>query len=80
MTKLMRTRHVQPAMIGFDEENNIYLTLSPWSYEHLVSEDNFINETGLVPFLSHDLSLEVNCARCHFTGNEWDLTVDIDYP
>jgi hypothetical protein len=66
--------------IGFDEENNIFLTMSPWSHEHLISEENSVLETGLVPFSSHDISLEVNCDRCHFAGNEWDLIVDIVQP
>lgn len=28
---------------------------------------------GTVPYLSHNLQRKVDCARCHFTGNQWGL-------
>lgn len=30
-------------------------------------------ETLLVPYRSHNLQYEVDCARCHFNGNPWNL-------
>jgi hypothetical protein len=30
-------------------------------------------ETLLVPYRSHNLQYEVDCARCHFDGNPWNL-------
>lgn len=30
------------------------------------------------PFVSHNTSLEVDCERCHYEDNPWDLTLDIE--
>ena len=66
--------------IGFDAEKELYMTLGPWSYEHILAEGDSINESGTVLFSSHEISKEADCTRCHFAGNEWDLTVEVDTP
>jgi len=33
-------------------------------------------QTGQVPYLSHNLQRTVDCARCHFAGNPWQLQAD----
>ncbi len=30
-------------------------------------------QTGAAPYLSHNLQRQVDCARCHYTGNPWNL-------
>jgi hypothetical protein len=66
--------------IGYDTEKELYMTLGPWSYEHIIAEGDSIIESGLVLFSSHEISKEADCTRCHFAGNEWNLTVDVDTP
>lgn len=66
--------------IGPDPETGIWTTFSPWSHEVKVAEEDSILQTGAVPFSSHDLGLEVNCERCHFSGNTWGLTESVDTP
>jgi hypothetical protein len=57
--------------VGPDEETGIWITYAPWTAG---------DQTGLIPFVSHNTILEVNCERCHFAGNPWELTVDIETP
>lgn len=66
--------------VGPDEESGIWTTYSPWSHEIKVGEADSIIETGLIPFTSHEIVLEVNCDRCHFVENEWGLTADVETP
>jgi hypothetical protein len=53
----------------------MWITYAPWSVE---KEEG--SETGSKPFVSHNTVLEVNCERCHFSGNPWDLSIDIENP
>lgn len=32
---------------------------------------------GLIPYASHNIVKEAACERCHFSGNPWDLMVDV---
>ena len=66
--------------VGIDEESGIWITYSPWSQEIIIAEGDSIINSGMVPFASHDISKAVNCDRCHFEGNEWGLTVDVETP
>lgn len=66
--------------VGPHPETSIWTTFSPWSHEVQVAEEDSIRQTGTVPFLSHDLGLEVNCERCHFSENPWGLTDSIEIP
>lgn len=38
-----------------------------------VMEINFFGETNLEPFTPHNLQLNVDCERCHYIGNPWEL-------
>ena len=38
-------------------------------------ENEFNGEVINTPYLSHDIQIEVDCARCHFEGNPWDLNL-----
>ena len=38
------------------------------------------DDTPVVPFTSHNILLESNCDRCHYSGNPWSLSEDIDQP
>ncbi len=66
--------------VGPDSDTGIWTTFSPWSHEVMVSEADSILQTGTVPFSSHDIGLEVNCERCHFSGNLWELTESVETP
>lgn len=66
--------------VGPDPETSIWVTFSPWSQEEIIGEEDSIQQTGTVPFLSHDLGVEVNCERCHFPGNTWGLTESVGTP
>jgi len=66
--------------VGIDEESGIWITYSPWSQEIIIAEGDSIINSGMVPFASHDISTAVNCDRCHFEGNEWGLTADVETP
>ena len=66
--------------VGPHPETGIWTTFSPWSHEVKVVEEDSILQTGTVPFLSHDLGLEVNCERCHFSENPWGLTESVEIP
>lgn len=35
-------------------------------------------ETTSAPFTSHNIQLEVSCERCHFAGNPWALSTDVE--
>ncbi len=61
--------------VGPDEGTGIWITYAPW-----VVDSEGGSETGLMPFVSHNTVLEVNCERCHFDGNPWELSVDIEIP
>lgn len=61
--------------VGIDEITSMWVTYAPWSVE---SEEGL--ESGTKPFVSHNTILEVNCERCHFLDNPWDLSVDIQKP
>jgi len=61
--------------VGLDDELGYWITYVPWSFE---TEES--SESGVVPFTSHNIVLEVNCERCHFVGNPWDLSDSIDNP
>lgn len=37
-------------------------------------------EEELIPNISHSISLEVNCSRCHFTDNPWGLSDSVEQP
>ncbi|HDN04681.1 MAG TPA: hypothetical protein ENF27_01925 [Chloroflexi bacterium] len=66
--------------VGPHPETGIWTTFSPWSHAVKIAEEDSILQTGTVPFLSHDLGLEVNCERCHFSGNPWGLTESVEIP
>lgn len=66
--------------VGPDPETGIWTTFSPWSHEVKIVEADSIMQSGTIPFSSHDLGLEVNCERCHFSGNEWELTENVESP
>jgi hypothetical protein len=66
--------------VGPAPETGIWTTFSPWSHEVMVAEADSILQTGTVPFSSHDIGLEVNCERCHFSGNQWELTESVETP
>ena len=66
--------------VGPHPETGIWVTFSPWSLVLQDGEDERLAETGTMPFSSHDLDLEVNCDRCHFSGNPWDLTEAVEVP
>jgi hypothetical protein len=36
-----------------------------------------LGRTSRVPFTSHNLQREVDCLRCHFSGNPWELPTDV---
>lgn len=38
-----------------------------------MQEGELNGETAKTPIFSHNLQLEVDCARCHFEGNSWGL-------
>ncbi len=66
--------------VGPDPETSVWTTFSPWSHEVMIGEADSILQTGTVPFSSHDIGLEVNCERCHFSGNTWGLTESVETP
>jgi hypothetical protein len=66
--------------VGPDSETSVWTTFSPWSHEVMIGEADSILQTGTVPFSSHDIGLEVNCERCHFSGNTWELTESVETP
>ncbi len=66
--------------VGPHPETGIWTTFSPWTEEIKVGEEDSIVQNGTVPFLSHDLGLEVDCERCHFSGNPWELTESVETP
>jgi hypothetical protein len=63
-----------------NEELGYWITYLPWLVETEVGDSETKTASGTVPFTSHNISLEVNCQRCHFADNPWDLTVEIDSP
>lgn len=67
-------------VVGIDEESGIWMTYSEWSQEIIISEGDSIVNTGIVGFASHEISTAANCERCHFAGNEWGLTEDVETP
>ena len=66
--------------VGPHPETGIWVTYSPWTYVVKVGEEDSIQQTGTVPFSSHDLGLAVNCEQCHFSGNPWGLTESVEAP
>lgn len=40
-----------------------------------MQEGELNGEVVRTPIFSHDVQLEVDCARCHFEGNSWGLTL-----
>jgi hypothetical protein len=66
--------------VGPHPETGIWVTFSPWSHVVKVGEEDSIQQIGTIPFSSHDLGLEVNCERCHFSGNTWGLTESVEKP
>lgn len=66
--------------IGPDEELGYWITYIPWSVEVESGEAETIVETGIVPFTSHEIVLEVICDRCHFTENPWGLEDNVETP
>jgi len=66
--------------VGPAPETDIWTTFSPWSHEVMIGEADSTLQTGTVPFSSHDIGLEVNCERCHFSGNQWELTESVETP
>lgn len=66
--------------VGPHPETGIWVTFSPWSLVVKLEGEDTVSQTGTVPFSSHDLGLEVNCARCHFADNPWGLTGSVEIP
>ena len=66
--------------VGPDEELGYWMTYSPWTFEIKVGEADTIVNTGIVPFTSHEIVLEVNCERCHFPENSWGLEDNVEVP
>ncbi len=66
--------------VGPHPETGVWVTFGPWTQEAKVGGEVTIINTGTVPFSSHDLDLEVNCDRCHFSGNTWGLTESEEIP
>lgn len=66
--------------VGPDEELGYWITYSPWMVEIKVGEADTIVNTGIVPFTSHEIVLEVNCERCHFPENSWGLEESVEVP
>lgn len=66
--------------VGPDPETGIWTTFSPWSHEVMIGEADSILQSGTIPFSSHDIGLEVNCERCHFSGNPWELIESVETP
>ncbi|HDD61183.1 MAG TPA: hypothetical protein ENF22_01475 [Chloroflexi bacterium] len=66
--------------VGPDPETGIWTTFSPWSHQVMIGEADSILQSGTTPFSSHDIGLEVNCERCHFSGNPWELTESVEIP
>jgi hypothetical protein len=66
--------------VGPDEELGYWMTYSPWTFEIKVGEADTIVNTGIVPFTSHEIVLEVNCERCHFSENPWSLEESVEAP
>jgi len=49
---------------------------SPDDSKWLIWQENELNgEVINNPYLSHDIQIEVDCARCHFEGNPWALNL-----
>ena len=42
-----------------------------------IRQFELLGRTSRVPFTSHNIQREVDCLRCHFNGNPWDLPTDI---
>lgn len=61
--------------VGPHEETGIWTTFASWFVE-----SNGNSETGIRPFISHNISLESNCERCHFSDNPWGLSNEIEIP
>lgn len=57
--------------VGPNKVTGIWITYATWAAG---------SNTGLMPFVSHNTVLEVNCERCHFAENPWELSVDIEIP
>lgn len=66
--------------VGPHPESGVWVTFSPWSLIVKIGEQETVSQTGTVPFYSHDLGLEVNCDRCHFSENTWGLTESVEIP
>lgn len=66
--------------VGPHPETGVWVTYSPWSLIVKAGEEDTVSQTGIVPFSSHDLGLEVNCGRCHFSGNPWGLIETVETP
>ena len=66
--------------VGPDEESGNWTTYSPWSHEIKIGEADSIIETGVTPFTSHEIVVEVNCDRCHFSQNQWGLIENVETP
>jgi hypothetical protein len=61
--------------IGLDDETGKWVTFANWTYE-----TDEISETGKIQYISHTLILEVDCHRCHYEGNPWQLEFEIETP
>jgi hypothetical protein len=55
--------------VGIDEVSADWLTF--------VEIDLGDGESTLAPYASHDVSKDVACDRCHFSGNPWNLVGEI---
>ena len=64
--------------VGFAEEMGVFTTFGLWTHEYTTGEGETSSTSGQVPFSSHDLILEVSCSRCHFSGNQWGLSAEVE--
>nr|NIP44082.1 hypothetical protein [candidate division Zixibacteria bacterium]NIR66975.1 hypothetical protein [candidate division Zixibacteria bacterium]NIS48421.1 hypothetical protein [candidate division Zixibacteria bacterium]NIU16540.1 hypothetical protein [candidate division Zixibacteria bacterium]NIV08665.1 hypothetical protein [candidate division Zixibacteria bacterium] len=60
---------------GLEEESGTWVTYATWSIE---TEET--SESGRIPVVSHNTILESDCERCHYHGNPWELSSDIETP
>lgn len=66
--------------VAYDEDREQWITYYSWESTIENGEEEMVVDTGLTPFTSHTVSLEVNCERCHFPDNPWDLEVEVSSP
>lgn len=71
--------HEEP-LTGHDEEHDIVMCVACHDASGLDAgpvegEDIWLTFRTDDPYISHNLQLDVDCTRCHFTGNPWDLSV-----